>query len=94
MNKRSIALILACSLFAFGSVNAQDAPTQFEPEFEQQSEAEFQEQMPITGTVETFFGDFKLDHSFPEAGEADRIYDIIDHQRPPSFIFGVCRSSP
>jgi hypothetical protein len=30
-----------------------------------QSEAEFQKLMPITGEVETYFGDFQLDHSFP-----------------------------
>ena len=37
--------------------------------------------MSISGTVETFFDDFKLDHSFPGEGEAERIYDILDHQR-------------
>ena len=47
----------------------------------QQSEEEFQKLMPVTGTVETFFGDFKLDHSFPAVGEADKIYDLMDHQR-------------
>lgn len=46
-----------------------------------QSEAEFQNLMPVTGNVETFFGDFKLDHSFPAPGEADKIYDLMDHQR-------------
>ena len=46
-----------------------------------QTEKEFQQLMPRTGTVETFFGDFELDHSFPAEGEADRIYDILDHQR-------------
>ena len=74
---------VACGLLSLTATAAfaEDAPTQSEPEFEQQSEAEFQKQMPITGTVETFFGEFKLDHSFPEEGEADRIYEIIDHQR-------------
>jgi len=47
----------------------------------QQSEEEFQKLMPVTGTVETFFGDFKLDHSFPAVGEADKIYELMDHQR-------------
>ena len=37
--------------------------------------------MPVTGTVNTFFGDFELDHSFPAVGEADKIYDLMDHQR-------------
>jgi hypothetical protein len=46
-----------------------------------QTEAEFQKLMPVTGNVKTFFGDFKLDHSFPAPGEADKIYDLMDHQR-------------
>lgn len=37
--------------------------------------------MPITGTVETMASDFELDHSFPAPGEADKIYDLMDHQR-------------
>ena len=47
----------------------------------QQTEEEFQSLMPITGTVKTMAGDFKLDHSFPALGEADKIYDLMDHQR-------------
>ena len=73
MNKQSIALVFACSLLISCSLNAQDAP--------KQSEAEFQKLMPVTGNVETFFGDFQLDHSFPAPGEADKIYDLMDHQR-------------
>ncbi|MGV2989907.1 DUF1214 domain-containing protein [Vibrio sp. E150_011] len=46
-----------------------------------QSEEDFAKLMATTGTVNTFFGDFELDHSFPAEGEGDRIYDIIDHQR-------------
>lgn len=42
-----------------------------------QSEKEFQEFMPITGTVEACFGNFNLDHSFPSVGEADKIYDLM-----------------
>jgi hypothetical protein len=30
----------------------------------QQTEEEFQRLMPLTGTVKTMAGDFKLDHSF------------------------------
>ena len=40
-----------------------------------QTEEEFQNLMPVTGTVNTFFGDFELDHSFPAVGEAEKIYD-------------------
>jgi hypothetical protein len=55
-----------------------------------QTEEEFQKLMPITGTVETVFGDFKLDHSFPAVGEADKIYDLIDHQRAAQlYLWGI-----
>ncbi|EMI19301.1 lipoprotein, partial [Rhodopirellula maiorica SM1] len=47
----------------------------------QQSESEFQNLMPVTGTVDTYFGEFELDHSFPAEGEAEKIYDLMDHQR-------------
>ena len=47
----------------------------------QQSEEEFRKLMPITGTVKTMGGDFKLDNSFPAPGEAEKIYDLMDHQR-------------
>ena len=46
-----------------------------------QTDEEFSNAMPLTGTVETFFGDFELEHSFPTAETADRIYELIDHQR-------------
>jgi len=46
-----------------------------------QTESEFQELMPISGEVETFFGKFELDHSFPTKKTADDIYDLMDHQR-------------
>jgi len=49
--------------------------------FIQQSEEEFQQLMPITGTVNTYFGDFELDHSFPAVGEAEKIFELMDHQR-------------
>ena len=63
-----------CALALMTGVNAKDQGVN-------QTEKEFQQLMPITGTVETFFGNFELDHSFPAEGEADRIYDILDHQR-------------
>jgi hypothetical protein len=47
----------------------------------QQTEEEFQSLLPITGTVETMAGNFELDHAFPAPGEADKIYDLMDHQR-------------
>lgn len=46
-----------------------------------QSDEDFSAAMPLTGTVETFFGDFELEHSFPTEETADRIYELIDHQR-------------
>ncbi len=56
----------------------------------QQSEEEFQRLMPVTGKVETFFGDFQLDHSFPAVGEAEKIYDLMDHQRAAQlYLWGV-----
>jgi hypothetical protein len=56
----------------------------------QQSEAEFQQLMPVTGTVNTYFGDFELDHSFPAVGEAERIYDLMDHQRAAQlYLWGI-----
>jgi hypothetical protein len=57
---------------------------------DQQSEEEFQQLMPITGKVETYFGDFQLDHSFPAVGEADKIYDLMDHQRASQlYLWGI-----
>jgi hypothetical protein len=56
----------------------------------QQTEEEFQQLMPVTGTVETFFGDFQLDHSFPAVGEAEKIYDLMDHQRATQlYLWGI-----
>ncbi|NNK58686.1 MAG: DUF1254 domain-containing protein, partial [Desulfofustis sp.] len=56
----------------------------------QQSEAEFQELMPITGKINTFFGEFELDHSFPAVGEADKIFDLMDHQRASQlYLWGI-----
>ena len=36
-----------------------------------QNDEEFAAEMPVTGTVETFFGDFELEHSFPTAETAN-----------------------
>lgn len=56
----------------------------------QQSEEEFQKLMPVTGTINTFFGDFQLDHSFPAVGEAERIFDLMDHQRAAQlYLWGI-----
>lgn len=46
-----------------------------------QTEEEFADLMPVTGKVETFFGDFNLEHSFPTAETSERIYELIDRQR-------------
>jgi hypothetical protein len=50
-------------------------------EFNAQTEAEFQNLMPISGTMDTFFGGFELDHSFPTHEAAEQIYDLMNHQR-------------
>ena len=63
-------------VFVCAAVLLSDVPVQG-----QQTEAEFQKLMPITGKVETYFGDFELDHSFPTKEAADKIYELIDHQR-------------
>ena len=45
------------------------------------SKEEFQAALPVSGGVETFFGDFELDDSFATKETSDRIYDLVDHQR-------------
>lgn len=37
--------------------------------------------MPVTGTLETYFGNFELDHSFPTRETTEKIYDLMDYQR-------------
>jgi hypothetical protein len=69
--KRCVLLLVAACL----------TTTAWAQNLKQQTEEEFQRLMPITGTVETMAGDFKLDHSFPAPGEAEKIYDMMDHQR-------------
>ena len=59
-------------------------------DFNAQTEGEFQNLMPISGTVDTFFGGFELDHSFPTHGAAERIYDLMDHQRAAQlYLWGI-----
>lgn len=42
------------------------------------------------GDVDTFFGDFEFDHSFPAVGQADKIYDLMDHQRASQlYLWGI-----
>ena len=53
------------------------------------SKEEFQAALPVSGRVETFFGDFELDDSFATKETSDRIYDLVDHQRAAR-----CRSHP
>ncbi len=71
-NKLYTGVTLFSALVMFFAVAAHAGP---------QSEEEFQKLMPLTGNVDTFFGEFELDHSFPAVGEADKIYDLMDHQR-------------
>ena len=79
--KRALTTILAfaCVAFLAADVQAQKSA---------QTEEEFQQLMPISGKVETYFGDFRLDHSFPAAGEAQRIYDLMDRQRAAQLYLG------
>ena len=42
-----------------------------------QSEEEFQNLMPISGTVNTFFGGFELDHSFPKEDYAITFFMVF-----------------
>jgi len=77
------AVVLAVAVLASSTILAKGQGVD-------QTEKEFQQLMPITGTVETFFGDFKLDHSFPAVGEADKVYDLIDHQRAAQlYLWGI-----
>ncbi len=79
MEKASIASFF--TLFLMVGVDAQAA---------QQSEEEFEQLMPITGKVDTYFGEFQLDHSFPAVGEAEKIYDLMDHQRAAQlYLWGI-----
>ena len=77
MRRPLITLILATLVTAafVGSIRAEEEP------IPHQTEAEFQKLMPITGPVKTMAGTFHLDHSFPAPGEAEKIYDLMDHQR-------------
>ena len=55
-----------------------------------QTEEDFQNLMPISGKVDTFFGDFELDHSFPTYEAAQQIYDLMDHQRAAQlYLWGI-----
>ena len=53
-----VGIVASCSLATSPAVIAQEVKRL-------QTEKEFQELMPISGEVETFFGKFELDHSFP-----------------------------
>ena len=70
---RVLTYVFVCGSLACVSANAQKIGTQ--------SEADFQELMPVSGEVDTYFGKFELDHSFSAPGEADKIYELMDHQR-------------
>ena len=74
---RTISLALASAMLA-GVTTPAWAQSEYP---EQQTEEAFQRLMPISGKVKTMAGNFKLDHSFPAPGEAEKIYDLMDHQR-------------
>ena len=78
MKTKHLFIVLLALLMAVSLVTTAGAKQQIP---KQQSEKEFQSLMPLTGTVKTMAGDFKLDHSFPAPGEAEKIYDLMDHQR-------------
>ena len=71
---RTFSMMVAVFLFSALAVSASARG-------KDQTEAEFEKLMPITGKVETHFGEFDIDHSFPTKETADRIYDLMDHQR-------------
>ena len=77
MNRKvMITLMLAIVVAAgVGTIRAQEGP------IPHQTEEEFQKLMPVTGPVKTMAGTFHLDHSFPAPREAEKIYDLMDHQR-------------
>ena len=83
MNTRKLMqLTVAVTAMAAASLQAQAQDEVEEIRLPKlQSEKEFADAMPVTGKVETFFGDFDLQHSFPTAETSDRIYQLIDHQR-------------
>ena len=72
-----IGLTIACAIGATTSVSAEEIrlPNVI------QDDKEFYEALPITGTVQSYFGDFELDHSFLTPESTDKVYDLIDHQR-------------
>jgi hypothetical protein len=69
--KLTSAVVFACAFAILAEALAQA----------QQTEEEFQKLMPVTGTVETFFDDFKLDHSFPLRNSLQRPIQIPNHQQ-------------
>ncbi len=85
--KKRLRVILAFTLLCGIAV----ASTQIHAQkIKQQTEKEFQKLMPITGIVDTYFGAFRLDHSFPAPGEAEKIYDLMDRQRAAQlYLWGI-----
>ncbi len=78
MKTRNLYLASALTSFAFlGTLTKADEIRLSDI----QSDEEFAGAMPVTGSVETYFGNFDLEHSFPTEETADRIYELIDHQR-------------
>jgi hypothetical protein len=63
--KIQVILALCCHTIAF--ISAAGILTEGQA-LVQQNEAEFQKLMPVTGSMDTFFGESKLDHSFPKVG--------------------------
>jgi hypothetical protein len=78
LNILSKLVITACiGLFAINSSFAREREVVSIP----QTEAEFEALMPVSGKVETFFGDFDLEYSTLTKESGDKLYKIIDHQR-------------
>ncbi len=76
MKTKLVALALAGSTFLTNGAAAEEIRV---PGL--QTEQEFFDAMPVTGTVSTFFGDFEMEHSVPTEESVERIYELIDHQR-------------
>ncbi len=78
MKSKSImsALVMTTCLIAASTLSAKEIRLN-----DIQTDEEFESAMPITGTLDTYFGQFELDHSFPTEETADKIYELIDHQR-------------
>ena len=78
---RRTIICLAVCCFSIAVATNTFAQQRDEIRVKNQTEEEFGNLMPVTGKVETYFGDFDMEHSFPTAAASRRIYELMDHQR-------------